>query len=100
VFIGNIKAAGVGINLTEASTVVFAELWWKPGDHTQAEDRVHRIGQKQQPWIYYFVGAGTIEESLCQIIQKKQEVITATLDGESNGVDVNVYDLLMRELSK
>lgn len=99
VFIGNIRAAGVGINLTQSSTVVFAELWWKPGDHTQAEDRSHRIKQDQPVFIYYFVAAETIEETLCKIIQKKQEVIHATLDGHGKVNDMNVYDELLNMLS-
>ena len=99
VLIGNIKAAGVGLTLTAASTVAFAELFWTPGAMTQAEDRCHRIGTTQTVWAYYLVAAGTIEERLCKAIQTKQEVIRATLDGGKMEDDLSILDQLLAELA-
>ena len=98
-FIGNIRAAGVGLTLTASSTVGFAEMWYVPGDHIQAEDRCHRIGQTDKVWCNYFVAANTIEEKLCSILQEKQRIISSVLDGGSMPTDLNIYNELLRRLS-
>lgn len=98
VLIGNVKAAGVGLNLTASSTVAFAELPWTPGLVSQAEDRCHRIGSKGTVWVHFLVAAGTIEERLCRAIQEKQQVIRATLDGGAEEDDLSILDALMDEL--
>jgi len=80
-FVGNIKAAGVGITLTASSNVAFLELPWTPGDLDQAADRCHRIGQKDNVTVYYLLAKGTIEERMAKIIDHKRKVLTAVHDG-------------------
>lgn len=92
-------SAGVGLTLTAASTVAFAELFWTPGAMTQAEDRCHRIGTTQTVWAYYLTAAGTIEERLAKAIQEKQRVIRATLDGGTMEDDLSILDQLLAELA-
>jgi SWI/SNF-related matrix-associated actin-dependent regulator of chromatin subfamily A-like protein 1 len=101
VLIGNIHAAGVGTNLQMASTVAFAELWWRPGDHLQGEGRIERIGQTQKMFVYYLCAAHTLDETLAKLIQEKQEIITSTLDGNDFQLDqLDVFDQLIKEIRR
>jgi SNF2 family DNA or RNA helicase len=83
-FIGNIQAAGVGITLTAASYVVFAELDWVPGNVTQAEDRLHRIGQKENVLVHHIVLAGSLDATMAKIIVYKQKIIEEALNDNFN----------------
>jgi hypothetical protein len=80
VFVGTIKAAGVGLTLTASSTVIFAELWWVPGDISQAEDRCHRIGQTDSVLVQHLVVDGSLDATQAKTIVEKQDVIDRALD--------------------
>ena len=99
-FIGNIKAAGTGINLTAANTVLFSEIDWVPGNHTQAAKRAHRIGTVSKVRVIYTVARDTIEEDLLKIIQTKQKSINKALDGNGSAMEMNVYDQLMEQIMR
>jgi SWI/SNF-related matrix-associated actin-dependent regulator 1 of chromatin subfamily A len=80
IFIGGIHAAGVGITLTAASTVVFVEDTWVPGEISQAEDRCHRIGQKESVLIQHLILEGSLDERVVGVLIQKQEIIDKALD--------------------
>lgn len=79
-FIGSIQAAGVGLTLTAASNIIFAELDWVPGNVSQAEDRCHRIGQVNPVLIKYLVFDKSADADMAQKLVSKESVITAGLD--------------------
>lgn len=81
VFVANIKAGGVGLNLTAASIVMFADMDWSPETHRQAEDRAHRIGHEGTVNVYYYVATDTIEEDIVRILNEKKNVMNQILDG-------------------
>jgi SWI/SNF-related matrix-associated actin-dependent regulator 1 of chromatin subfamily A len=83
VFIGNIKAAGVGITLTAAEVVIMNDLSFVPADHSQGEDRAYRYGQKNSVLVYYPVFENTVEKIIYNILQKKKGIIDQVMgDGE------------------
>ena len=78
--IAGIRAGNVGINLTKAKYVIFAELDWSPAIHRQAEDRLHRIGQKNTVFAYYLIGNGTLDDHVASILVDKSYEIDAIMD--------------------
>ena len=83
VFVGQIKAAGVGLTLTKAEIVIMNSLDWVPGNHEQAEDRAYRIGQKETVNIYYMLIDDTIDTLVWYILNEKKKVI-GTIMGEDD----------------
>ena len=81
-FIGSITAAGFGLTLTAASHVVFAELDWVPANLTQAEDRTHRIGQKDSVLIQHLVLQGSLDAAMARTLIRKQEVVNQAVGGD------------------
>jgi len=106
VFIGTIGAAGVGITLTAASHVVFAELDWVPGNMSQAEDRCHRIGQSESVLVQHLVLEDSLDARIAKTIVEKQDVIDRALDKASSAIDrswgtmITVADAATRNVTR
>lgn len=82
-FVANIQAGGVGLNLTAARHVVFNDLDWVPANHWQAEDRAYRIGQTGTVNVHYLVAEGTIDEFVRNVLETKTALVNAVVDGEA-----------------
>ncbi len=94
----SIEVAGQGLTLTQASNVAFLELDWTPAKHDQAEDRLHRIGQQDAVNAWYLLAAGTIDETIATLLERKRAVIGAVTDGREES-DEAIVDALARELA-
>ena len=93
----SIEVAGHGLTLTRSSNVAFLELAWTPAKHDQAEDRCHRIGQQDAVNAYYLLAAGTIDETISTLLERKRAVIGAVTDGREEDEE-GVLDAVVREL--
>ena len=82
VFLGSIGAAREGITLTAADVAIFAEIDWVPGNLSQAEARLHRIGQRNAVTIQHVLLDQSLDATMIQTIISKQEVLDKALDGE------------------
>ena len=100
IIVCSLQAGGLGITLTAASKVITVELGWNPAIHQQAEDRLHRIGQKNSVNAYYFVGIDTIDDWIMELLQKKAVVVQATVEGTDPGVQMNMYEELLDRLKR
>lgn len=84
----SITAAGVGLTLTKATVVLFAELYWNPGSLLQAEDRAHRIGQRDCVLVKYLLAKKTLDESMWSTVRRKLTVVGHSLTGTAARMDV------------
>jgi SNF2 family DNA or RNA helicase len=83
-FLISLKAGGVGMNLTEADTVVFCDPWWNPAVEAQAEDRAHRPGQTKPVTVVRLVAEGTIEQKVALLKEHKRALADAVLERGSD----------------
>ena len=94
----NYKSAGVGLTLTASSRVAFIEFPWTFADCEQAEDRAHRIGQKDSVNCYYFLGRSTIDEDVWELIQTKKDIAN-DVTGTDDQVPEKTVDAMMLKMS-
>jgi len=95
VFLISLKAGGVGLNLTEADTVIHYDPWWNPAVENQATDRAHRIGQNKAVFVYKLITENTLEEKIMAMQVRKQALADGVYnkDEQAEGFKLSADDL-------
>ena len=93
VFLLSLRAAGTGLNLTNASYVILYDPWWNPAVEAQAIDRSHRIGQTRTVNAYRLIAPGTVEEKIWDLQQRKAQTIADVLGEEGFARSLSQNDL-------
>jgi SNF2 family DNA or RNA helicase len=94
VFLLSLKAGGVGLNLTAATSVILLDPWWNPAVEDQAADRAHRLGQTRPVTIYRMIARGTIEEKILGLHARKRELVASVLEGKEVAGRLSSEELL------
>lgn len=93
VFLISMKAGGLGLNLTQASRVFLLDPWWNPATEDQAIDRVHRIGQTREVVVVRFIIAGSVEERILALQEKKRQLACGALSTPAERARQSLEDL-------
>lgn len=92
IFLISLKAGGTGLNLTGADTVIHFDPWWNPAVEDQATDRAHRIGQKNTVYNMKLITAGTVEEKVLEMQNRKRAIIGATVESDESTMSKLTWD--------
>ena len=93
VFLISLKAGGTGLTLTAADTVIHYDPWWNPAAQSQATDRAYRIGQTKPVFVYKLIVAGSVEERMLRLQQRKQALADAILSTGVTAAPLSAQDV-------
>ncbi|MCR9166222.1 MAG: DEAD/DEAH box helicase [Nannocystaceae bacterium] len=93
VFLLSLKAAGTGLNLVAADTVIHFDPWWNPAAQAQATDRAYRIGQKRPVFVYNLIVSGSVEERMVALQRHKQALADGLLAQDEDGIELTAEDV-------
>lgn len=97
IFLLSLKAGGTGLNLTAANHVFHFDRWWNPAVENQATDRAFRIGQRRNVQVHKFLCAGTLEDRIDEMIERKQS-LAASIVGTGEGWLTELSNEALKEL--
>jgi SNF2 family DNA or RNA helicase len=93
VFLISLKAGGTGLNLTSADTVIHYDPWWNPAAQAQATDRAYRIGQTRPVFVYNLIVAGSVEERMLALQQRKRQLADGILSRDAAGLGLTAREI-------
>ena len=93
VFLLSLKAAGTGLNLVAADTVIHFDPWWNPAAQAQATDRAYRIGQKRPVFVYNLIVSGSVEDRMVALQRRKQALADGLLAQDEDGIELSAEDV-------
>jgi SNF2 family DNA or RNA helicase len=93
IFLISLKAGGVGLNLTEADTVIHYDPWWNPAVEEQATDRAYRIGQDKPVFVYKLIAEKTVEEKILELQDKKRALANIMIDNSKEKFELTQDDI-------
>jgi SNF2 family DNA or RNA helicase len=93
IFLVSLKAGGVGLNLTEADTIIIYDPWWNPAVEDQAIDRAYRIGQDKKVFVYRFIVEGSVEEKILELQAKKKSLSKSILEDSAENFQITQEDI-------
>jgi len=101
-FLGNIQAAGTGLDGLQYATNygVCLEMDWRPGFMSQMEKRLDRTGQKVRCWWWYLMVPNTVEDYLCEVVQRKERTLGKIFDGKAAPDGMDIYDQIQEIILK
>lgn len=98
VMIVSLRAGGTGLNLTRANHVIHVDRWWNPAVEDQATDRAHRIGQRRPVTVHKLITAGTLEERIAAMLERKRQLADTVISSGESWVtelsDAEIRDLV------
>ncbi|MEO1879823.1 MAG: DEAD/DEAH box helicase [Methylococcales bacterium] len=100
VFLISLKAGGIGLNLTEADTVIIYDPWWNPAVETQAADRAHRIGQDKPVFVYRLLTENTVEEKILAMQERKRDLASSIYNDSKQQATSQLTSADLSELFK
>lgn len=102
ILVANMQAGGTGLDGMQGScsNALFLELGWNPASHSQPEDRLHRIGQRDSVTSHYMLAKGTIDELIFKLLMKKAVLVDATTEGGKNRMTESIFNEVVKELRR